>query len=210
MTRVLPNFVTFTGVDERTDMAKCMSLSKDYPIEWGVLISTTNTSNRYPSGICRSFLLMHQLRFSGHLCGRASREFQEGSLDCTLHSLHMFDRVQINSRTYDTEKLRSVCETHNLKAILQHREGDFPQDPYFDYLLDRSGGIGKVETRFPSATETNAFCGYAGGLSVFNVNSAIDQIKADRYWLDMESSLRDDDDWFDVDKCRAICEKIWG
>ena len=46
----LPEFVTFTGVDNRTDTNRLIALSHKYPIEWGILFSAANQgeNNRYP------------------------------------------------------------------------------------------------------------------------------------------------------------------
>jgi hypothetical protein len=34
--------------------------------------------------------------------------------------------------------------------------------------------------------------------------------RASRYWIDMESGVRDDQDKFSLAKCRAVCEAVYG
>jgi hypothetical protein len=34
--------------------------------------------------------------------------------------------------------------------------------------------------------------------------------RAARYWIDMESGVRDDQDRFSIEKCRAVCEAVYG
>ncbi len=34
-----PEFITLTGLDDRTDLDAAIALSEKYPIEWGVLFS---------------------------------------------------------------------------------------------------------------------------------------------------------------------------
>lgn len=45
-----PLFITFTGVDEHTDLRGMIALSAQYPIEWGVLFSPKRQGceTRYP------------------------------------------------------------------------------------------------------------------------------------------------------------------
>ena len=47
-----PEFITFTGADDHTDVRDMVALSKLYPIEWGILfsISRQGTDPRYPGG----------------------------------------------------------------------------------------------------------------------------------------------------------------
>ena len=37
-----PEFITFTGIDDRTDLVLADFLANRYPIEWGILFSQTN------------------------------------------------------------------------------------------------------------------------------------------------------------------------
>lgn len=34
--------------------------------------------------------------------------------------------------------------------------------------------------------------------------------KALRYWIDMETNVRDENDYFSLEKCRAVCEAVYG
>lgn len=43
-----PEFVTFTGIDDRTDLTAADELARQYPIEWGVLFTQSNRDARFP------------------------------------------------------------------------------------------------------------------------------------------------------------------
>lgn len=98
--------VTFTGIDNLTDVNKLISLSKKYPfVEFGCLISKTNTNwdiiNRYPSLIILNNLKNSNVNLSLHICGIYARNIaQNGNID-ELESLLkpyllLFDRIQLN------------------------------------------------------------------------------------------------------------------
>lgn len=72
----LPTFITFTGADDETDIAKMLELSELYPIEWGILFSPTRRgSPRYPSIDWVTELRVNgPARLSAHLCGGYSRD----------------------------------------------------------------------------------------------------------------------------------------
>src|SRR5689334_7654435 len=101
-----PEFVTFTGIDARTDIARVEDLSSRYPVEWGILFSRNNTgkANRYPSwDTVAKFLssphLGATLKFSAHICGRyAHRIMEHTEFDQDLGSFIKggFARTQIN------------------------------------------------------------------------------------------------------------------
>lgn len=44
-----PLFITFAGIDDRTDLKRAKQLENLYPIEWGFLFSLTNKDARFPS-----------------------------------------------------------------------------------------------------------------------------------------------------------------
>ncbi|MBR0879526.1 hypothetical protein [Bradyrhizobium liaoningense] len=53
--------------------------------------------------------------------------------------------------------------------------------------------------------------GYAGGISPENIHGVMSVLEqtTGRYWIDMESGVRTDDR-FDIEKCRAVCEAVFG
>src|ERR1035437_7431704 len=96
-----PKFVTFTGVDDKTDLDKLEDLSAWYPIEWGVLVGGRLGSNRYPTNIER--LTNRTIRFSLHMCGEYAQAAlfpdtsEKSELMRQLAQDKMFDRIQINA-----------------------------------------------------------------------------------------------------------------
>lgn len=211
-----PQFITFTGVDAWTDPAELQALSALYPIEWGILFSPQRQGidPRYPAlDVIQRLVKQVPVQWSAHLCGADARSVVE-----TASSQHdrlltdYFQRGQIN--TTDPAALPTVAaywaERVNLRAILQCRTS-FPRVSATDMLFDASGGRGVVPSDWPEAVLTT-FCGYAGGLNPDNVAAAVRVIgaRADRYWIDMESGVRDQLDRFSLARCRAVCEAVYG
>lgn len=214
--RQKPEFITFTGVDDHTDPAGLVELSKVYPIEWGVLFSPKRQGiePRYPK-----MSTIHQLvedlplRWSAHLCGADARAVIEGGTSPHDELLRKhFARSQINTTDPDIQPslIGDWAARRNLRAILQCR-GEFPTVASVDVLFDASGGRGIVPSDWPTAVNTT-LCGYAGGLRPDNVAQAVEVIgrRATRYFIDMESGVRDDSDRFSLEKCRAVCEAVYG
>lgn len=211
-----PEFITFTGVDDDTDPAGLVQLADDYPVEFGVLFSPKRQGiePRYPKLSTIDWLVEElPLRWAAHLCGDDARAVlrMEGS----QHDwrLRCFQRVQINTaeRNIDYPALGRWASCRNLRAIIQTR-GAFPLTCGADVLFDASGGRGIFPNGgWPSAVNTT-FCGYAGGLNPVNVAQAVLAISqgAHRYWIDMESGVRDERDRFSLEKCRAVCEAVYG
>jgi hypothetical protein len=206
-----PRMVTFTGVDDKTDIAALVELSKRYPIEWGVLVGGRLGKNRYPSWdtiqTLRVANVNHGIRLSQHLCGEYAVAANTNS---TLkESLGGFQRVQVNLINYDLDALARVHRFTRRDIIVQHRHGPFPElPPGVLALHDQSGGKGKLPTKRPPQTDMSKPVGYAGGINPENVAEVIEQIAAASYWLDMETGVRTDD-WFDLSKCEAVCRAIW-
>lgn len=205
MSFLQPNFVTFTGIDKFTDLNRCKDLSDRYPIEWGVLFSSTNKSNRYPNYNQRCNIASAGLNLSAHLCGEISRRFQE---DLFAPS-SIYKRIQVNAGKYkDLDWLNEISIRDGRRVIIQHREGPFPIDGRFDYLVDKSGGRGRVANFLPPQHDINHLVGYSGGITPGNVRHILSNITALHYWIDMETGIRTDDK-LDLNKCEAICKTIW-
>lgn len=220
---IKPNFITFTGADDKTDIEGMRALAAQYPIEWGILFSPSRQGNepRYPSYrfINRLFgnhPVMPGLRLSAHLCGGHSRDILAKSKTLVDDMLNPFERVQINTtiRGIDTIALNEWAEEidEHLQPILQCRE-EFPEDHRVHWLFDASGGRGIAPAAWPDpGRNPDAIRGYAGGLKPENVAAAVAAIgaKDDNYWIDMETGVRDLYDQFSLAKCRAVCEAVYG
>jgi phosphoribosylanthranilate isomerase len=90
------------------------------------------------------------------------------------------------------------------------RGGDFDCGERHGILVDASGGrgISPVEWVRPP---TDKRVGFAGGLGPDNLEQELPRIlDVSRFgdWIDMETGLRDDDDWFDVERARAVLEIV--
>jgi hypothetical protein len=221
-----PEFLTFTGIDERTDLDMVRALSADYPIEWGILFSASRQGNepRYPSDnllyqICGQ---LFDCRLSAHLCGNYTKlimdeaaDFPEIQIEKPYFCdpiLELFERSQINHREPNIDLIRQKFGAHfpSVQPITQHRELTFPPYQGVQLLYDRSGGRGQLPDAWPEHPNDGQLIGFAGGLNADNIKEQNEKINsAGPYWLDMEGGIRTDD-WLDLAKCQAVCEAIYG
>ncbi len=232
----LPEFVTFTGLDERTDVDRVVELSKRYPVEWGVLFSPKRAGlhPRYPSILQMERFVGRGLRLAGHLCGAAARAAltyghgvdMDATQDWVIHGLIGFNRVQINYvpnpevwpelRT-DTglplghwEAMRFARDTMH-PVIVQHRTLTFPPASDLDLLFDKSGGRGESPKNWPRHPGGKRLVGYAGGLGPYRTAEALpDMDTAGPYWLDMEGGVRTADDWLCLDAAEQVLQQVYG
>lgn len=216
----LPRFITFTGVDAHTDVAEMCALSHLYPIEWGVLFSPARQgTGRYPPlSIIREIVRDAPLDFAAHLCGGYSRDvlIKNATLLDPLIT-DFFGRAQVNTsepgvRPVDIARWAALAQ---VKPILQCRGIEtFPEDLHVSWLFDASGGRGLQPAAWPRPPERyrGLFVGYAGGLAPDNVAGHVERIGqlAVDYWIDMETGVRDENDRFDLARCRAVCEAVYG
>lgn len=206
-----PAFITFTGADDHTDVNEMAVLSKNYPIEWGVLFSPARqgADPRYPGGEAQSRFAWSGLRLAAHLCGDHSRAIMEGRRVDTPVDLGIFSRIQINHHAPNPQsiikfrngwgKMRCIAQTRGL--------GNFPKDTSIDWLFDASGGRGVAPPVWPAYP--GRMVGYAGGIGPNNVRAVLEQIGATgAYWIDMESGVRTGDR-FDLALCRRVCEAVY-
>lgn len=217
---VKPKHITFTGVDEKTDVIRCIKLSQKYPIEWGILFNGGKNGeegrNRYPSfaSMAKFFMAKNYLHIAGHFCGTDAQNLLKGKTNFPLFEFHekykIFERIQVNAIDYNWEKLEKISVKHKIRFIAQHRVMKFPLDEErFDFLFDKSGGKGKTTNSFPIQENEKNFVGYAGGISPDNILETLKNIDAKNYWIDMETGVRTNE-WFDLDKCEKICKIVYG
>lgn len=220
-----PLFITFTGLDEAasTQADRIVSLSRRYPIEWGILFSTgrQGIEPRYPTDpVIRTFLPL-PIRRAAHLCGPIAREIVRTGECPHLDELLAgnFDRIQVNTSdpTVDPERVARYAASlgEGTRAILQSRDPvSFPAPTATQWLYDRSGGRGDIPDRWPVPAIGGAMVGYAGGLGPGTVAPALDAILASHpagvpFWIDMETRIRTDDR-LDLDLCEAVCRAVYG
>jgi hypothetical protein len=214
----LPEFITFTGVDVTADAHEMAALAAEYRIEWGILFSPKRQGlePRYPPlDYIRGFLRDHHngMRFAAHLCGNDAKSvIHSGACRHDPLICNHFTRAQINTVEHvDAKAAKEWGDALSIGVILQCRAG-FPNDGRVEWLFDKSGGRGVEQTIWPQPLP-NRRCGFAGGLSANNVAEKIKGMVAGsseaRYWIDMESGVRDEHDRFDLKKCRAVCEAVY-
>lgn len=219
----LPTFITFTGLDEDTDLDAFAELTRYWPVEAAILFSPKRQGidPRYPSmgwvtvAVNKlRWLCSDKIRFSAHLCGDYSRLLVDhkalpGDLD-RLIAEH-FARVQVNGAPAHTaDHMADWGGAHKASIVLQAPK-QFEQHPRVSFLLDGSSGRGVSPDSWPPPPAPNAWVGYAGGLNPDNVVASVQAIGsvATYYWLDMETGVRTND-WLSVGKCRDVCKAVYG
>ena len=183
-----------------------------------------------------------------HLCGQAARALLESASANELALpwsavplVHLADRVQVNVGEGfwpdGDERYRSawvVAIRLGRPVIVQSRSiGYWPDVEHFGprasrmvpFLFDRSAGTGAEQSGWPTPVP-GRLVGYAGGLGPDNVSelcSWLAETAGARWWLDMETRIREEFDNADtgsgepppatfvsIDKCRAVmaaCER---
>jgi hypothetical protein len=211
-----PKFITFTGVDGRTNLDACRALSWQYPVEFAFLHSVSKGNYGKPR-----YTGMHYLpRLAGmgvscavHLCGSSAKAAMSRSSYLEEHT-KFAQRIQINARDEDYPVLDHMGALHT--TIRQTRDTTaWPETPNWVFpLLDCSGGRGKLVTDWPASPPTK-MVGYAGGLAPRLVAGFLERLPdhPHGFWIDMESGVRTVDglgeDWFDIEKCRKVCEEVY-
>jgi hypothetical protein len=209
MTARLPEFITFTGADDETDVDGMVALAARYPVEWGILHSLSRYGvPRYPRHPER--FEGRGLRLAAHLCGGFSRDIMEGEVYGRVpgNIFAGFQRVQVNHREPNEFSIADFSRHVRLPCIAQTRTG-FPDGSLIGWLFDASGGHGIAPASWPRHPGGGRLVGYAGGIAPENMRETIAAIAATGpYWLDMESGVRSGDR-FDLAKCRAVCEAVY-
>lgn len=114
-----PSFITFSGIDDRTDLVRAKELSSRFPIEFGLLFSESNKDSRYPSKQGASEIVKAGLPLSAHMCGNLSKSAGQhtpifGPFDRELFS--EFRRVQFNG--LDESSFLNAVELYAMRLML--------------------------------------------------------------------------------------------
>ncbi|MHC2294935.1 hypothetical protein [Bradyrhizobium barranii] len=145
-----PEFITFTGIDNWTELYDIHALSLKYPIEWGILFSPKRQGSdpRYPDGDALSRFMWSNLRLSAHLCGAYSDAIMEGrDLEKPPVDFFYFRRIQVNHAEPKPDRIIHFRNGWGkARGIAQTRANQFPADTSVDWLFDRSGGRGETPT----------------------------------------------------------------
>lgn len=212
-----PAFLAFTGVDDPALLPAMTALSSRYPIEWGMLLDDAQEGlPLFPDGDARDALLgAPGLRWAAHVCGEQARRIADAPESATVR-VDGFTRLQVNhgfegSSARQIENTVRFGRSRGLRAMLQCL-GDFPHEPRLDWLFDVSFGKGSRPTRWPVLDRDGPFCGYSGGIGPDNAADTVARLAVPEgisYWMDMESGVRTAGR-FDVGKCAAVCQAVFG
>lgn len=216
-----PRFITFTGVDDSTNLSQLQAISSAYPVEWGVLFSPSRqgslTEKRYPSiaAVQRIAKLSYEdVRLAAHLCGADARQvITEGKSQHDDLLRNNFCRVQINTTsTVDVDQLAAWGKSIHGDVIVQSRDADaFPFTRKVQWLFDASGGTGLSPANWPKADNPFTLTGYAGGLGPDVVEAEVARIgeMSNNFYIDMETKVRDANDNFSLELCLDVCRKVY-
>lgn len=225
--------VTITGADNNSSVDEMIRLSQNYDfVEWGILFGSQTNIDRFPDerglvNLYASLLPGNNIKLSGHLCGKYSRQVLENNDFTFVEFLNRFERIQLNYNFGNSSNkwlignlinyVSSPRNRHNF--ILQwnksnqkqlypyHKDGQFN---YIHLLYDSSGGRGK-EIEYIQEPLNTIFTGYSGGIGPDNIDkviSAIENTGNDKYvWIDMESKVRTDNK-LDFNKVEEILKKV--
>lgn len=210
---MLPEFLTFTGLDDHADLAAAAALARLYPIEWGVLLSPSRqgVDARYPRHATLRKISWSGLSLAAHLCGGYARAVMAGETLRLPVDIGVFQRVQVNHAAPVPAALRRLQKGDAPRVIAQTQGDVFPEDDSIDWLYDCSGGRGASPLFWPLHPGRGRRVGYAGGIGPDNVRQTIDRIGADGpYWLDMETGVRTAENRLSLDLCRRVCENVYG
>ena len=204
-----PEFVTFTGIDDRTDLTAADELARQYPIEWGVLFTQSNRDARFPCAQAVAEILEIRGAKAAHLCGAVSTAFQGGDAPEGV-PLSRFNRVQVNGHRINQTMFPSWRARLQVDLIVQTRQAHFTADGEYLELYDRSGGEGVLPAEVPALPAGGPLVGFAGGIGPDTVGHYLSLIGgAGRFWLDMEGRIRTNG-WFDLEKARRVCGALFG
>lgn len=232
--------LSIAGPDEAVRPQELAELSDRYPfVEWSILYGhPIEPLRRFPTvawirelteiSAERARTTGSPLRLSLHLCGAAVASLirdQGDGLAEILPLIPSFQRIQLNVNYHKVSaalptlprvlrKLRPAPQfivQLNGKAI-NEEVGETLRSYGLDVALlyDASGGQGITPERWQAPK--GDYCGYAGGLSLSNIEAQIPRIReaagSARVYLDLEAGARDAQDRFDMDAVKLLLEIV--
>lgn len=217
--------VTFTGIDGRTDVDRLVDIHRRYPyVEFGVLMSYDwpYNGNRFPNPVFLKCLDGKGIPLSLHLCGTLAVNVLKGDVSSAVSlcdgCYDLFSRMQLNVPANGMfQEIRSLMHTGNVREVIVQMRSAYLLEDFLkgfipkgvSYLLDSSGGRG-IDTPLDIVNYSDVHIGYAGGIGVENVEQKLRKLleydSDEKFWIDMETKVRNSDDWFDLDKVEKILE----
>ncbi len=202
--------ITLSAIDERTQITALEKILRDNDnVEFAILLSEqTEGRHRYPyhRWIERTVDVLGN-RCAIHVCGRLARKAVD--MGAYRDLLWRVGRIQLNG-VVTADEVRHAIIRYEKPVITQHMPGNESlvelNEPLHRLLVDGSAGKG-VKPEAWCAPTTTKEVGFAGGLSAGNLGTELPKIldvMNAGAWIDMESSLRDADDWFDVNRALMV------
>lgn len=213
-----PALITFTGVDLWTNPEEAQEIARIYPVEFGILVGDRK-SPRFPD-LTKLPEYDHGMKLACHFCGSLAQEilyanFYRAGEILTERNI-FFERAQINSRNtpIDQNILQMFAEAFDLQIIVQTRDTEIDltnqarEFPDVKTLFDQSGGRGDAPAKWP--VTKGHYMGFAGGIGPHNVKAVLESLPhVGPFWIDMETHVRDNNDRFDLNKVREVCEIVY-
>ncbi len=207
--------ITLTGIDEHTDLLEVRRRLLHNPVvEIGILATESPDGRpRYPSHDFIAYAASYLApRCSIHFCGSRIRDRLlngRGSVDGWFGD-HGARRLQVNGTITGDHAIAICLRYWRLGVITQHTAANAALladaiGPNHQLLVDGSGGRGLVPPCWVAPVTTKPV-GYAGGLGPRTLPFELPKIASiahDGAWIDMESSLRDGNDRFDIGLAEA-------
>lgn len=218
--------VTITGADERTNITELAAID----VEVGILYSAKRAGiePRYPTVETADRMTSRCSHVALHVCGSIGRE--EAIAGKLPFNMDRISRIQVNGRLTDVQ-IEQICfnyPSHTVITQMANPFGEYLQiprttAPNHAVLMDESGGNGEYPTAGWRRPNDNEFCrpvGFAGGIGPDNVTTVLEEL-AKRYciafeghrynwWIDMEAKVRDENDWLDLGRVRAVQAAAFG
>ena len=223
---------TLTGVDQNTSPARLGQLAHKFPkAEFGILFSPERSGlqKRFPtfSGV-QSMLDAGQLQWAIHLCGRAVPEFIRAAVSRSVEERNCesfrlathpaVSRIQLNfafrRAAFSLSELEAAIRSVSIPVITQEHRANAAvslsiEVPNHQVLFDASGGRGIETTEWLPPIDGKT-CGFAGGLGPATLERSLREIKnvcaGQPFWIDMETRIRDQNDWLDLDACERVLQ----
>lgn len=207
--------VTITGADNAVNPKELLGLSSVYPfVEWGILLPFSEHDGlwRFPTKQWILDLLQlcsetENIKLSAHICPPYSTDMiKYGNIEDILNDLDIdlsyFGRIQINVHGIPLSSYCSDfvdwCRDSPQEIILQ---ADGVNDwiargiPEASTLYDTSSGAGLFSNDWPNHTQAEKFFGYAGGLNINTLPTAIAKWRTKNitkpFWIDLETGVRE-------------------
>lgn len=223
------NRITFTGLDDYTKIDELVKIEQDFPslnIEWGILFSGA-VKLRYPSVFTVDEATSLLKNCAAHLCGKEFDKwwtsYYHELITPLIAKYKPFKRIQLNfnaqKKPLAVDKLMSMMFLYSQEFIIQHNKANtwlceqlqaaLPNSDKWAILFDSSGGRGKMTRSWPVAFN-DVRCAWAGGLGPDNLRDSLRHIDTASlgmdFGIDMEGNIRNDANYFNVNKVRQCCE----